>query len=358
MLVSGNQNPTEGSRTMNDEGDFSYRFIDDNFDNSLRWEDGGTGFGGDPIWSSQSSCQVPFIHIPGRQNNVAQFLINAYNVFDGLVNQPWQRDNIYYQLTPQQTTNTYVGGRYTEAVTYFRFQGNPDDVFNRISDYFSSSNPDPKRANQDWSTSKRVPWTDGNFEIGFSITDNARNRPNINARLVFDAKPGDLFTFTYETTRRGIWPFRKDYYKPVITGFKGMDFTSLSLNATRLHIHSWDLTEYSNVWNYEVSEIDATTEYSISTTNERKYNTNVGVDLSIPLGDKVKLGLKFGSSSEEKLSTTRTLKWFEGSDYLGDFDVAFGDAILLKNPCNEQLYPRLYSTSRLLVEIRPVQVQF
>lgn len=36
----------------------------------------------------------------------------------------------------------------------------------------------------------------------------------------------------------------------------------------------------------------------------------------------------------------------------------FGDRILLKSNCNNQLYPRIYSSSYINLEIRPVQVIF
>jgi hypothetical protein len=137
-----------------------------------------------------------------------------------------------------------------------------------------------------------------------------------------------------------------------------MDFTSIALDATKLHIHSWDLTEYSNIWNFEIKELDSTTEFTTQTSNIKKYNTNVNIDTSIPLGEKVKVGLKFGASIEETNTSTRTLKWVEGSDFLGMFDVPFGDRIVIKNPCNNQLYPRLYTSSRCVIEIRPIQVEF
>lgn len=185
----------------------SYRFLDDNLNANLtrstnrdflQIDDGNDG----------GSCNPPFPIISGRENTVPQFLKTAHDVFDGRISQPWQRDNIYYQLTPTQTTNTYVGGRYLEAITYFRLNNNnPELIFSIMSDQNNSANPDPMRTNQSWERDRtRVPWTDGAFEIGVSVTDNSKTRGNINMAFTFPAAPEELFIFSYESiVRRRGW---------------------------------------------------------------------------------------------------------------------------------------------------------
>jgi hypothetical protein len=231
-----------------------------------------------------------------------------------------------------------------------------------MSNQSTSSNPDPLLTNQDWSRIKRVPWTDGNFEIGISVTDNAKNRPNINFTMAFDAKPSDLFTFSHTKIDipLGEWPFRvrRTYYIPVIDGFKGMDFTSTAVGATKLHMHAWNLSEYSNIWNIEIKELDTTTEVTTRNTNSKTYNTNVDIDTSLPFGDILKYGLKFGASTQETDTSERSYKWVENNDFLGSFDIPFSDKVVLKNPCDNLLYPRLYQNSRCAIEIRPIQVEF
>lgn len=368
VVVNNNShNFGRSTKVLNTQSGLSYRFLDDdlsNNDTSLIYDGDGEvdddgSFGGG---SGSVPCNPGFAVIPGREMNVAPFLKTAHNIFDGAISQPWQRDNIYYQLTPTVTTNKYVGGKYLEAITYFQLQGDADLVFNRMANQTNGSNPDPKLKNQDWSRDRRVPWTDGNFEIGISITDNAKNRPNINFTLAFNASADDLFTYTHESVvrRRGAWPIRwkRTYWRPIIDGFKGMDFTSLDIDATVLQIHAWDLTEYSNIWNVEVKELDFTTEISTKTSNVKKYNTNVNIDTSIPLGDKIKVGLKYGASMEETNTDERNEKWVEGSDFLGLFEIPFSDKAVIKNHCDNQLYPRLYRSSNSIIEMRPVQVEF
>ncbi|WP_298951931.1 hypothetical protein [uncultured Nonlabens sp.] len=55
---------------------------------------------------------------------------------------------------------------------------------------------------------------------------------------------------------------------------------------------------------------------------------------------------------------SRSYKYTEGSDFIGEFDVAFYDRMIHLNPCDNKLYLRLYSPSQLEIEIRPVQVEF
>ncbi|GAL88968.1 hypothetical protein JCM19538_1957 [Jejuia pallidilutea] len=338
----------------------SYRFLDDNLNANLtrstnrdflQIDDGNDG----------GSCNPPFPIISGRENTVPQFLKTAHDVFDGRISQPWQRDNIYYQLTPTQTTNTYVGGRYLEAITYFRLNNNnPELIFSIMSDQNNSANPDPMRTNQSWERDRtRVPWTDGAFEIGVSVTDNSKTRGNINMAFTFPAAPEELFIFSYESiVRRRGWgiTWKRTYWRPKIDGFKGMDFTSTNIDAIKLHIHAWDLTEYSNIWHLDFKEVDVSTEITTKTTNVKKYNTNVSIN--IPLGEKEKAGLKFGASVEETNTDERNFKWVEGSDELGRIVIPFGDKTVIKNPCDGKLYPRLYNNASITLEMRPVQVEF
>lgn len=337
----------------------SYRFLDDNLNGGIT-KSNNTLI--KPIDPEGGNCNPPFAIIPGRENTVPQFLKTAHDVFDGRISQPWQRDNIYYQLTPTQTTNTYVGGKYLEAITYFRLNGDPKTVFDYISNQNNGEHPDPLEANQSWVRDRtRVPWTDGDFDISVSVTDNSKTRGNINTTFTFPAAPEELFTFSYESIfRRRGWgiTWKRTYWRPKIDGFKGIDFTSIDIDAVALHIHAWDLTEYSNIWHIKIKELDVSTEVNTKTVNTKKYNTNINIDTSIPLGEKIKLGLKYGASAEETNTDERNFKWIEGSEELGEIVIPFRDKTVIKNPCDGKLYPRLYKNASMMIEMRPVQVEF
>lgn len=320
----------------------------------------GDGSGMGSGWTSPGSgngngCAPGFVHVEGRQHTVNSYLIDSYEVFEGfyMVQQAWQRDNLYYQLTPSNTEDFYVGDYYKEAVTYFRLSGNPYLVFNQISNQQSGPNPDPVLEHENWATNPA--WADGSFEIQINVRHGSKSDEFINKVLYFPASPSDLFEIEHQTERkrRKWWHWwNTTYYRTKINGFKGMDFTSTNINDIQLYVESWDLNDYSNRWNYHVSEIDTSIENTISTTSARKYNANFEVSGSIK-----KIGLKLGAELELNESETRQLKWIDQNDFLGEVNVNFGDRILQKSQC-DILYPMIYSSSMINLEIRPVQTVF
>jgi hypothetical protein len=67
-------------------------------------------------------------------NFIPQYLKTGYDVFS---NDPtgWQRDNIYYGLTPTNTSGPISGGKYREYITTFKVNGStPQTAYNSISD--------------------------------------------------------------------------------------------------------------------------------------------------------------------------------------------------------------------------------
>lgn len=340
----------------------NYNYIDDNFDPCITdpWAGGGGSGGG----SGSGSCDPNFDPIAGRDVTVKQFLKDAYNVFDGSITTPWHRDNIYYQLTPTQTTNAFTGGRFVEALTYFELQGSdPQQVFSLISDQSGIGNNDPLDANHDWDHDQRnrTPWTDGFFEFEVSIEDNAVNRAIKNTAEHFSAAPDELFEYDQETVTRtrGVWPvtWERTYWRPIITGFKGMSFIDGDSNNQKLNIHNWDLLKYSNVWTFKFAEFDTSENIQTKSTNKSTFNTNVEANVEFP-GDAVKFGLKYGASIQREESEEITTEVKLNSDEIGEIDIHFYDNVLNKNNCDNKLYPKVYETSYIKFELRPVQVEF
>jgi hypothetical protein len=324
-----------------------------------------SGGGGPPGGGSSGSnpCDPGFNAISGQDQTVDQFLIDAYNTFEGTISTPWHRDNIYYQLTPTQTTNSYIGGRYSEAVTYFTLQGDPEISFDRISDQSGLGNNDAIDANHGWDHDRRnrTPWTDGFFEFEISILDNAVNRGFKNTPRHFAARPEQLFEYTQEkvTRTRGAWPvtWQRSYWRPIISGLKGMRFTNGESDNQTLNIHPWDLLLYSNSWTVGFSEYDTAEDIRSNSSTSTTFNTNVEASTTFT-GDSVKTGLKYGSSIERNESEEITTEVKLISDKLGEMDVFFYDRVLNRNQCDNKLYPRLYSPGQFEFELRPVQVEF
>jgi hypothetical protein len=339
-------------------------FTDNNFNPCITYSGGGGGSPSGP--SGPAPCNAGFEPLPGRDSTVDQFLINSYNAFNGAtITNPWHRDNIYYNLTATQPNGAFVGGRYVEAVTYFRINGDAKNAFSTISDQTGETGDrDPVLANHDWDHDQRnrTPWTDGFFEIEVTVTDNSKTRTVVTTPRYFNAKPEELFEYRQETVtrRRGWGPVRWDrtYWRPIITATKGMDLLTTELGAQKVRINAWDLQQYSNSWDYQFSEVDNTVELTGTTVASRKYNQNFEYTASGSVTEMIKVGYKLGASFEQSTSESRSFKYTEKSDFIGAFEVPFSDRILIFNSCDNKLYPRLYDTSRVQVEIRPVQVEF
>lgn len=369
VVNTENHNFLRSTNLIEVSNEISYRFIDDNFDNFTDpvftnndniWAGGGSYNGGGTS-SGGSGCTWNALHVPGRQNSVDQFLKNAYNIFEGQISSPWHRDNIYYQLTPTQTTNTYVGGKYREAITYFTLKGsNPQAVFNHLANQSGTNSPDPQMINQFWSNSKLTGWTDGQFEIGVNLRHYDKTAEFKNTPLAFPARADQLFTIGYETrrVRRGfLIRWWRTYFKPYVNGYKAMNLLPNNSNSEDCVFIPWDLDIFANKWDYSFQEIDITQEVETSSFYQIKRNSNIELSLN-PVSEKIKVGLKFGSSIEETDQNTYKTKWIIMSNNLGSTSVFFYDQVLNKNPCNNLLYPKMYSLPNVNFEVRPVQVEW
>lgn len=89
-----------------------------------------------------------------------QYLIDAYNVWEGFAPGGWQRDNIYYGLTPNKQKGAINGGKYREYITSFKMSGNDaQGAFNGIANI-----EDPQKRS-DYRLNTSSGWTDGQFEF-------------------------------------------------------------------------------------------------------------------------------------------------------------------------------------------------
>jgi hypothetical protein len=338
-------------------------FTDNNFNPCITYSGGGGGSPSGP--SGPAPCNAGFEPLPGRDSTVDQFLINSYNAFNGAtITNPWHRDNIYYNLTATQPSGAFVGGRYVEAVTYFRINGDAKNAFSTISDQTGETGDrDPVLANHDWDHDQRnrTPWTDGNFEIQVVVFDGNKSEGVEPFQLFLDARPGDLFEYSQETvTRRRGFVVRWDrtYWRPIVTGFKGLDLSSRAIGRQTGDIHPWDLDRYSRGWRLEFYENDNTEEVQTSVTNSVKYSRNIEISANATINEKVKVGLKDGVTLATESIKNTVVKYKLGRDELGFLDANFEDTVLSRNNCDNQLYPRVHRSSKVMIELRPVQVEF
>jgi hypothetical protein len=132
------------------------RFSDEIFNNLSPAHDSNTGHINDdttPLTrgSSLRNQDDPLPKVP-------QKVLDAYNIYSN--NKGWQRDYIYYGLTPTNTAGP-LDNNYKEYLVGFEMIGNADVNLNKISDQSS----DPKRTKDMSYTRASKYWTDGEFEF-------------------------------------------------------------------------------------------------------------------------------------------------------------------------------------------------
>ncbi len=311
------QNTTNG-RIIDD---VSLRFIDDNFDPSYQ--------------PASNPVFQPFVGYP----RVDQIHLDAYNAYKNYTPGGWQRDYIYYGLTPTKTEGG-INPTYREYLTSFKLTGDPQAAYNYIS-----NSQDPKVLAVINGSSA---WTDGAFEIGISLAYGAKNS-NLGLEMTkgFSANPNDLFEITYDTYG-GWWSFGLSIKTPTITGLKMMDFYDNPTNKIEFPV--WDLNNFSNQWKITFEEVDLQVTHTDTKTVSNKYNANFGLDFST--GEIKKIGLKFGASYEQEKSNTYVSQYTEESNPLKSSDVNFYDNVVDFNSSN-QLVPRKYNTGKVEFELRP-----
>lgn len=283
-------------------------------------------------------------------NGVAQVLKDSYNVWEGYGSGGWQRDYIYYGLTPTILRGG-VTGKYREHITSFKLGGDPSSAFGKIS-----GNQDPQQVS-DYRINTSSGWTDGNFEfrVYCYFGSKASNNGASDTKL-FSLKPADLFELKYTSYTTGTWFWRKTYYRTEIIATKKINFLDPKYN-TRLEFETWDLNRFANEWKFEFEEVDIPTEITKSESLSQKYNMNFALDAAAG-GILEKIGLKFGASYEETKSSSYVMKWTTQSDNLAQSVIPFYDNVVNKNPSTGQIATRSYSTGAVEFELRPIQVQW
>ena len=288
-------------------------------------------------------------------NNVDQFLIDSYNVWEGYASGGWQRDYIYYGLTPTQSAGR-ISGKYREYITSFALGGTPTVAYGTIAGHTG----DPSKVT-DYRVYTSTGWTDGAFEFrvycllgatGQQLVDNGNAGSSVIKR--FGLLPTDLFDLKYESYTRGSWPNKKGYIRTSIIGSKTINLLDPKYNIS-IQLETWDLSRFSNEWKITFEEIDVPAEIIVRESLNQKYNSNFGVDFST--GEKTKLGVKYGASQEETKSTSYDIKYTTTSDFLGNIFIPFYDNVVNKDFSTGSYYTRSYSTGAVQFQIRPIQVQ-
>lgn len=314
----------KSSRELRNSDGLNFKFVDDLYDTELQAEK-----------STNNLRDV-------LDSQIDQKLHDAFSIYSSV--DGWHRDYIYYNIS---STNPSGPFRYDflETIRYFNIVGDARAVYNTMAD--QTGDPRIKEGKNNSG------WTEGAFEIRAHVLVQSRigTGPNIsNAALV---SGGNLFAVTYNVEKRGVWPFRYDYYTI-------RTVTSKPQN-TNLSIVNWDLNRYATAFRVDIEESDNTEIVTSSSTETTEFATNF--EFNVGFGTDVKIGQKFGASQKETRSSTVTRQATLLSDRLGEFIVNFEDKIITQEYVlpyqNPDSYARIrdYSNGTITINVEPRRVQ-
>lgn len=297
-----------------------YRFLDDCFDGLKK--------------KSVNARIIPIQYLD-------PVLVTAYQTYTAQNLDGWQRDYIYYGITPDTPKGPFKYN-FQESIKTFSLQGDPVAAFNKISDQTN----DPQLPLGVLSPPGAMPekiasWTGGNYEFKIRIIVNGKNGVGSEIIKYFNAKVSDLFDVTYVNT--SWWTFERR-----INGLK-----SMSLN---IPIFGWDLDQYASTIKIDIEEVDLTETTVLTESRAVEFASNFGVEVSGGYQEYVKIGLKYGTS--QKVNTTAIVQrtFTQGNDLLGDVIVNFADNVVLSRQPNTYT-TREYSSGLYSITVEPMRVQ-
>ncbi len=250
--------------------------------------------------------------------SVDQKIEDAFSIYEDYEAQNsgingWQRDYIYYGISPTKTKGPFSYD-FQEHITSFSMSGDAMKAYKKISD----QSDDPKFENNHRINTSH--WTGGFFEFKVRTIINAKNGVGNELINGFTANPEDLFTLRYETYTKGTWFWKRTYYR-----LKSISTRTFYPN---LPIINWDLDSYASSIKIEIEEVDISTTTVITDTRTVKFAQNF--EISPTFGEKVKVGMKFGQTSEKTETHTVQKTFTQGNDEMGEAVINFSDKVILK----------------------------
>lgn len=306
----------------------SLTFIDSAFDNTSAYSPlSKSNSNTDDIQSTDDNTLVAAIPPATIPDNLTK-VYEAFNIY-GTSNIGWQRDYVYYNITPEHTRGN-IHPNFKECIVSFQMIEKPtaQGAFEKISNQDKDPEPD-----YDWTWSPRsLPhanrgWLEGEFEFQIKILSG--QQVGSQTSVYFRATGDDLFNINYKSIGGGWY------------GYNSLSIRKMNVN---IPLFAWDLEQHSPAMQLSIEEIDSdqVKEQSINTSVEYAAN----FEFNPTLGIFEKLGMKFGSSVKYKKDIGFKITTTEGSDILGDVYIQFGDPIIINSQNQAEADPRLgYQTN-------------
>ena len=323
MIVSNNSNSKniKTNRVANING-VDYKFLDDCFDSSKNLK-------------NETSRTVAFASLDSK-------IVTAYNTYTAVNVDGWQRDYIYYGITPDNPIGPFKYD-FQESLRSFRLQGDPTAAYDKIADqtgdpYLKFQTLIPR--------SKAVAtisaWAGGNFEFKIRVIVNGKNGIGSEIIKYFSAKVSDLFEYN-------IVEYSYSRFQRNITGLKTVDLN--------IPIFNWDLDQYAASIKIDIEEIDLTETTILTESRSVEFASNFSVEVSASLfKELVKVGLKYGTSQKITATSTVQRTFTQGNDLLGDVIVNFADNVII-GTTGSTYTTREYNSGLYSITVEPTRVQ-
>ena len=261
----------------------------------------------------------------------------AYKIYKNTTG--WQRDYIYYGITPTTDKGPFDYNM-KEFLVGFELMGDALGFYRKIAD----QDGDPKSSIPIGgvlpANSSIITWTEGEYEFKVTTYVGSKSTIGTEYKSFFRLKPDQLFRAEVERviSRPGM---------PGYTVYKLVGLKSKRVDLD-LPLFEWDLENYGATIKIAIEEVDGQETEVNSISSSIEFATNFGFDASF--GEKVKFGVKFGSTIKEVLNVSNTITKTLGGDELGEVIINFADPVVISDEFRYHYKPRSNPREQAVVD--------
>ena len=261
----------------------------------------------------------------------------AYKIYKNTTG--WQRDYIYYGITPTTDKGPFDYNM-KEFLVGFELMGDALGFYRKIAD----QDGDPKSSIPIGgvlpANSSIITWTEGEYEFKVTTYVGCKSTIGTEYKSFFRLKPDQLFRAEVERviSRPGM---------PGYTVYKLVGLKSKRVDLD-LPLFEWDLENYGATIKIAIEEVDGQETEVNSISSSIEFATNFGFDASF--GEKVKFGVKFGSTIKEVLNVSNTITKTLGGDELGEVIINFADPVVISDEFRYHYKPRTNPREQAVVD--------
>ena len=261
----------------------------------------------------------------------------AYKIYKNTTG--WQRDYIYYGITPTTDKGPFDYNM-KEFLVGFELMGDALGFYRKIADQDGDPQSSIPIGGVLPANSSIITWTEGEYEFKVTTYVGSKSTIGTEYKSFFRLKPDQLFRAEVERviSRPGM---------PGYTVYKLVGLKSKRVDLD-LPLFEWDLENYGATIKIAIEEVDGQETEVNSISSSIEFATNFGFDASF--GEKVKFGVKFGSTIKEVLNVSNTITKTLGGDELGEVIINFADPVVISDEFRYHYKPRTNPREQAVVD--------